>query len=135
MSDFQVARLEGASNVVGICGSDEKCQHLTNDLKFDAAINYKTDNIPDLLKKYCPSGIDVYFDNVGGNISDAVIRQMNRNARVVLCGQIAVYNEDLPYPPPVSDEISSILAHHEITRNRFLVLNYQGWSTDNPIKI
>ncbi len=73
---FQIARLEGCKRVVGICGSAEKCKVLTAELGFDAAINYKTDNIHDKLKETCPDGIDIYFDNVGGDLSDKVIQQV-----------------------------------------------------------
>lgn len=62
--------------VVGICGSEEKCRTLVEDLGFSAAINYNTEDVPVRLKAYCPGGVDVYFDNVGGAISDAVISQV-----------------------------------------------------------
>ena len=71
-----MARLEGCQNVVGICGSQEKCDWLMTDLHFTSAINYKTDDIDKKLTELCPSGIDVYFDNVGGDISDSVIKQV-----------------------------------------------------------
>ncbi len=73
---LQIAALDGCSNVVGICGSKEKCDWVTKDLSFNSAINYKTDDIPSQLKKSCPNGIDVYFDNVGGTISEEVIKQV-----------------------------------------------------------
>lgn len=62
--------------VVGICGSDEKCRALVDDLGFSAAINYRQEDVPTRLKEHCPDGIDVYFDNVGGAISDTVIAQV-----------------------------------------------------------
>ena len=122
-----MARIEGCSRIVGICGSDEKCLFLTSELAFDAAVNYKKaqENIGEELKSLCPKGIDVYFDNVGGYISDSVIRLMNKNSHIVLCGQISVYNKDVPYPPPLTSEIESILKYKNITRDRFLVLNYR----------
>jgi len=86
--------------VIGIAGSDEKIAYLKS-LGFDDAINYKT--TPDIkqeLKRVCPKGIDVYFDNVGGPISDAVHFNLNIHARISLCGQISAYNEDsLPLGP------------------------------------
>uniref|UniRef100_A0A0B7BAV6 15-oxoprostaglandin 13-reductase n=1 Tax=Arion vulgaris TaxID=1028688 RepID=A0A0B7BAV6_9EUPU len=121
----QIAKLEGCGQVVGICGSDSKCACLTEELGFDSAINYKTEVVAEKLKELCPGGVDVYFDNVGGSISDDVIRLMNPDSYVVLCGQIAIYNKNLPYPPPVPDEISAILETKNITRKRFLVLTYQ----------
>ncbi|KAI0227789.1 Prostaglandin reductase 2 [Lamellibrachia satsuma] len=120
----QVARLEGCQNVVGICGSQEKCDWLMTDLHFTSAINYKTDDIDKKLTELCPSGIDVYFDNVGGDISDSVIKQMNKNSHVVLCGQISQYNKDVPYPPPLTELTQQKLEENNITRERFLVLNY-----------
>ncbi len=87
----QIAKLKGA-HVVGIAGSQEKIDYLINDLGFDEAVNYKDDNFKEAFKKTIPNGIDVYFDNVGGEVSDAVIVEINRNARVVLCGAISAYN-------------------------------------------
>lgn len=73
---FQIGRLDGCVRVVGICGSDEKCRALVDDLGFSAAINYRQEDVPARLTECCPNGIDVYFDNVGGSISDAVITQV-----------------------------------------------------------
>lgn len=72
----QIGRLDGCLGVVGICGSEEKCRTLLEDLGFSAAINYRTEDVPARLKACCPDGVDVYFDNVGGAISDAVISQV-----------------------------------------------------------
>jgi NADPH-dependent curcumin reductase CurA len=88
----QIAKIKGC-RVVGIAGSDHKIQYLVEELGFDAAINYKT--TPDLriaLAEVCPDGVDIYFDNVGGTISDAVLSLINYRARIPLCGQIALYN-------------------------------------------
>lgn len=88
----QIAKIKGA-RVVGIAGTDEKCNYLMQELNFDAAINYKTtENIKQDLEKACPSGVDVYFDNVGGPISDAVMSLLNDHARIPLCGAISSYN-------------------------------------------
>lgn len=120
----QIGRMDGCVRVVGICGSDEKCKALVDDLGFSAAINYRTEDVSAKLKECCPDGIDVYFDNVGGDISDAVITQMNKDSHVILCGQISQYNKDVPYPPPLSEEIQETLQKKNITRERFTVLNY-----------
>ncbi|XP_020841983.1 prostaglandin reductase 2-like [Phascolarctos cinereus] len=120
----QIGRLEGCSRVVGICGTDEKCSILVSELGFDAAINYKKGNVAEELRKVCPSGVDVYFDNVGGDISDTVIRQMNQNSHVILCGQISQYNKDVPYPAPLLPEVESIRKTKNITREMFLVFDY-----------
>ncbi|XP_020841971.1 prostaglandin reductase 2-like [Phascolarctos cinereus] len=121
----QIGRLEGCSRVVGICGTDEKCSILVSELGFDAAINYKKGNVAEELRKVCPSGVDVYFDNVGGDISDTVIRQMNQNSHVILCGQISQYNNDMAHLPPLLPEIESILKTKNITRERFMVFQYK----------
>lgn len=87
----QIAKIKGA-RVVGIAGTDEKCNYLLNELGFDAAINYKSDNLEQNLEQACPNGVDVYFDNVGGPISDAVMNLLNDHARIPLCGAISSYN-------------------------------------------
>ncbi|WP_422122522.1 NADP-dependent oxidoreductase [Planococcus sp. X10-3] len=88
----QIAKLKGA-RAVGIAGSQEKIDYLINELGFDAAVNYKSDSFNEDLKDALPDGVDVYFDNVGGEVSDAVIWELNRNARVVVCGTISSYNK------------------------------------------
>nr|XP_020463619.1 prostaglandin reductase 2 [Monopterus albus] len=122
----QIGKLDGCVKVVGICGSEEKCRVVVEDLGFSAAINYRTEDVPKRLKECCPDGIDVYFDNVGGAISDAVIAQMNNGSHVILCGQISQYNKDVPYPPPLSKEIQEAIQRKNITRERFIVLNYMS---------
>ena len=89
----QIAKLKGC-RVVGIAGSDEKTAYLKNELGFDEAINYKTTaDLREALNAACPDGIDIYFDNVGGEITDAVVFLLNLHSRFVLCGQIAHYND------------------------------------------
>lgn len=124
----QIGRLDGCVRVVGICGSVEKCRALVEELGFSAAVNYRQDDIPTRLRECCPDGIDVYFDNVGGAISDTVIAQMNSGSHVILCGQISQYNKDVPYPPPLSKETKENLRNKNITRERFMVLNYMDKS-------
>jgi NADPH-dependent curcumin reductase CurA len=90
----QLASMVG-SRVIGTAGSDEKVEWITDELGFDVGLNYRTiDDMDEAISSACPDGIDVYFDNVGGSISDAVIRNSNTNARIAVCGQIAHYNED-----------------------------------------
>ncbi|XP_030070846.1 prostaglandin reductase 2 isoform X2 [Microcaecilia unicolor] len=120
----QIGRLEGCSRVVGISGSDEKCSILVSELGFDAAVNYKRGNMTQKLREFCPAGVDIYFDNVGGDVSDVVLSQMNQNSHVILCGQISQYNKDVPYPPPLSPQTEAALRDKNITRDRFLVLWY-----------
>ncbi|XP_077117523.1 prostaglandin reductase 2 isoform X5 [Ranitomeya variabilis] len=121
---YLIGRLLGCSRIIGICGTDEKCLVLTSDLGFDVALNYKEEGLADKLRASCPGGVDVYFDNVGGEISDVVISQMTKNSHVILCGQISQYNKDVPYPPPLPPQTEATLKERNITRERFLVLNY-----------
>lgn len=96
----QIAKIQGC-RVVGIAGSDEKVKWLVDELGFDAAFNYKTTaNYFEKLKELCPVGIDVYFDNVGGAITDAVIPLLNVHARMSICGQISQYNQEKPEQGP-----------------------------------
>jgi NADPH-dependent curcumin reductase CurA len=91
----QIAKIAGA-RVVGIAGTDEKMSYLKNELQFDEVVNYKSGQLSDDLKKACPDGVDVYFDNVGGEVSDAVLRLINKGARIPVCGQISLYNIEKP---------------------------------------
>ncbi len=87
----QVARLKGC-RVVGIAGGPEKCEWIVSELGFDAAIDYKNEDVAAALREQCPEGVDVYFDNVGGDILDAALARLARGARVVICGAISQYN-------------------------------------------
>lgn len=120
----QIGRILGCSRVVGICGMDKKCSLLTSELGFDAALNYKEEGLAEKLRACCPDGVHVYFDNVGGEISDVVISQMTKNSHIILCGQISQYNKDVPYPPPLPPQTEATLKERNITRERFMVLNY-----------
>ena len=95
----QIGKIVGC-RVVGIAGSDAKCAWLTDELGLDAAINYKSENVGRRLHKLCPDGIDVIFENVGGEILDAELRWINNVARVVICGLISGYNSTEPVPGP-----------------------------------
>src|SRR5580698_2165151 len=95
----QIGKIKGC-HVVGLAGSDEKCRWIKDELGFDAAINYKTANVPEALKQNCPKGIDIYFDNVGGAILEAVLNLINLQARISLCGMISQYNAGQPAPGP-----------------------------------
>jgi NADPH-dependent curcumin reductase len=94
----QIAKIKGC-RVVGSAGSAEKCAYLVNEIGFDAAINYSTESLPDALKTHCPTGIDVFFDNVGGPTLDAGLGNLARGARVVICGAISQYNTQDMYGP------------------------------------
>ena len=95
----QIGKIKGC-RVVGIAGSEEKCRWLKDELGFDAAINYKTESVLESLQQHGPDGIDVYFENVGGEILDAVLSLINLRARIVLCGLISQYNATEPVPGP-----------------------------------
>ena len=86
--------------MVGLAGTADKCTWITDDLGFDAASNYRTEDVPKALAAACPDGIDVYFDNVGGEILDACLKLMNLKGRIPTCGLIAQYNATEPIPGP-----------------------------------
>tara|TARA_R110002073_G_scaffold279026_1_gene443117 strand:+ start:394436 stop:395443 length:1008 start_codon:yes stop_codon:yes gene_type:complete len=87
----QIAKIKGCT-VIGIAGGPEKCAYIVNELGFDGAIDYKNENIYSGLKKHCPDGIDVFFDNVGGELLNAALTKLRMNARIVICGAISQYN-------------------------------------------
>jgi NADPH-dependent curcumin reductase CurA len=117
----QIGKLYGC-RVVGIAGSDKKVSYLKDALGFDEAINYK--NYPSIrkpLKNLCPSGVDVYFDNVGGEISDGIMYLINDRARIVLCGQIAQYNEGRI---PTGPRLNAQLLVHRGRMEGFIVYDF-----------
>ncbi len=116
----QIGKIKGC-RVVGIAGTDEKCRWITEDLGFDAAINYKTESVPAGLKKHCPDGIDIYFENVGGQILDAVLARMNLHGRISVCGLISQYNATEPVPGPYN--FAAILTKR-LKVEGFIVLDY-----------
>ena len=87
----QIAKIKGCT-VIGIAGGADKCNYVVKDLGFDACIDYKNEDVKARLKQECPKGLDVYFDNVGGEILDAALGRLRMNARVVICGAISQYN-------------------------------------------
>ena len=127
----QLAKRKGA-HVIGICGTDEKCNVLTSYLDYDQAINYKSTTFHQDLIDAVPNGVDVYMDNVGGEISDLILPLMNPNGRVPICGQISNYNKDIKYMEMVSEEGVSdpqtrkLLKENNVDRKRFLVLDYEN---------
>jgi NADPH-dependent curcumin reductase CurA len=94
----QIAKLEGAC-VIGIAGGPEKCAWVVDDLGFDACIDYKSEDVAARLKELAPGGADVFFDNVGGELLDTVLRRLAMRGRVVLCGDISTYNAEVPPQP------------------------------------
>ncbi len=86
--------------MVGIAGGADKCEHVVKDLGFDACIDYKSGDVKAGLKQHCPKGVDLYFDNVGGDILDAVLTQLAMHGRIVICGAISQYNNTTPVKGP-----------------------------------
>jgi NADPH-dependent curcumin reductase CurA len=97
----QVAKHKGC-RVVGIAGGKDKCDFVVNELGFDACIDYKGGSVRDGLKTHCPQGVDVYFDNVGGEILDTVLTRINLKARIIICGAISQYNNTAPVKGPAN---------------------------------
>jgi NADPH-dependent curcumin reductase CurA len=95
----QVAKIKGC-RAVGIAGGRDKCDFVVRELHYDACIDYKTGSLKDGLKEHCPRGVDIYFDNVGGDILDTVLTRINRKARIVVCGAISQYNNTTPVKGP-----------------------------------
>ncbi len=137
----QIARIKKC-RVVGITSSAEKCRWLTEELGFDAAIDYKTTELKTALAAACPQGIDIYFENVGGKILDTVLTQMNLFGRIPLCGLISTYNAIEPVPGPYN--FGQILMKR-LTVRGFIILDYasrfgealeemQQWFREGKIK-
>jgi len=99
MAVGQIARHQGC-RAIGIAGGPQKCNFVVHELGFDACIDYKKDSVRDALKHICPNGVDIYFDNVGGEILDTVLPRLALHARVVLCGAISQYNNTTPVQGP-----------------------------------
>ncbi|OGB23165.1 MAG: NADP-dependent oxidoreductase [Burkholderiales bacterium RIFCSPLOWO2_02_FULL_57_36] len=97
----QVAKHKGC-RVVGIAGGKDKCDFVVNELGFDACIDYKNESVKDGLKTHCPNGVDIYFDNVGGDILDTVLTRINLKARIIICGAISQYNNTAPVKGPAN---------------------------------
>jgi NADPH-dependent curcumin reductase CurA len=120
MAAGQIAKIKNC-RVVGIAGGPEKCKYLLDELGFDGAIDYKNENVSQALRKLCPNGVNVYFDNVGGDILDAVLAQLARGARVVLCGAISQYNSTTAIKGP-SNYLSLLI--NSARMEGFIVFNY-----------
>jgi hypothetical protein len=138
----QIAKIKGC-RAVGIAGSDDKVDWITSELGFDAAFNYKTHpGYYAALKSLCPQGIDVYFDNVGGAITDAVFAWMNPLGRVAVCGQIALYNLE---KPDLGPRLLPLVLRQQLKVQGFLVFQFAdragealrelaGWLTSGQLK-
>jgi NADPH:quinone reductase len=120
MTVCQIAKIKGC-RVVGIAGSDDKNRYLQEELGVDAVINYKTDDVRQRLREACPKGVDVYFDNVGGEISDEVMALIAPHARVSICGQISMYNAERANVGP---RVQPYLLVNRATMKGFIIIDY-----------
>ncbi|XP_015521664.2 prostaglandin reductase 1-like [Neodiprion pinetum] len=119
----QIGKIRGLK-IIGIAGSDAKCKWLTEELGFDHAINYKTQNVAEVLREVAPNKIDCYFDNVGGDISSIVLNQMNVGGRVAVCGSISTYNADIEALPK-TDIIQPAVLTSQLKLEGFIVLRWR----------
>ena len=117
----QLAKLHGC-RVVGLAGSDDKCGWLTDDLGFDAAINYKTADLGRAIREACPGGVDVYFDNVGGPVLEAALFAMRGGGRIVCCGAVSQYDTGSPGPGPRG--VPGLLVVKRLRMEGFIVMDY-----------
>jgi NADPH-dependent curcumin reductase CurA len=123
----QIAKLKDC-RVVGIAGSDEKIKMLKEEFHFDEVINYKTtSDIDKAIKETCPNGVDIYFDNIGGEISDAVISNINFHARIVLCGQISLYNTA---ETPMGPRLQPMLLTNSALMEGFIVADFKNFFSE-----
>ena len=119
----QIAKLHGC-RVIGITGSDRKNRMLTDDLNFDAAVSYKDPSFASDLRAACPDGIDVYFDNVGGEVLSTVLPIMNLRGRIVCCGAVSQYDSKrLPIGAPIN---TSLLVGRRLRMHGFVVMDYDN---------
>ncbi len=117
----QIARIRGAGKVIGIAGGESKCRWLTEEARFTTAIDYKSEDVRARLREECGDAINVYFDNVGGDILDAVLVNMAQNGRIALCGGISAYNEK-ELPPGPRNYMQLVI--RRCTMQGFLLLDY-----------
>jgi len=127
----QIGKILGM-RVIGIAGSDEKCAYLTGELGIDGAINYRTADLNAELARLCPQGIDVYFDNVGGGVLQAVLNHINLHARIVACGMISQYNATRPEPGPSN---LAALIGKRARMEGFIVLDYLSQAMEAGLKL
>lgn len=117
----QIAKLKGASKVIGSAGTQDKVAHLTHKLGFDAAFNYRDGDVRGQLAQAAPNGIDVYFDNVGGDHLEAALWSLNRNGRIAACGSISSYNDD---KLPVGPRNMHLFVTNRLTMRGFIILDH-----------
>jgi NADPH-dependent curcumin reductase CurA len=138
----QIAKIKRC-RAIGVAGSDEKIDFITHELGFDGGFNYNDGhNYEAKLKELCPNGVDVYFDNVGGSITDAVMTQINTRARVAVCGQISQYNSDNPEMGPrwlgqlivKQAKVEGFLVFQFVDRYEEALKQLSGWLREKKLK-
>jgi NADPH-dependent curcumin reductase CurA len=137
----QLAKIKGC-RAVGIAGGPEKCAWVVDELGFDACVDYKAGDVKAALKQHCPNGVDVYFDNVGGDILDAVLTRLTRGARIIICGAISQYNNTGPIKGPVNylsllvnrARMQGIVVFDYAPRFRVAIAELAGYLKDGRIK-
>jgi NADPH-dependent curcumin reductase CurA len=126
----QIAKIKGC-RAVGIAGGPDKCRYVIEELGFDAAIDYKHEPVPEALRKHCPKGIDVFFDNVGGEILDAALALLTRGARIPLCGAVSQYNSKSIEGP--KNYLSLLI--NRATLEGFIVFDYAERYTEAAVQM
>lgn len=141
----QIAKIKGA-RVVGIAGADDKCAYIVDELGFDATVNYRDDDFTEQLKAACPNGIDVYFENVGGKVLNAVIGLLNDFSRMPVCGLIAHYNDtELPAGPDQLPRLMQTVLTRRVMMRGFIQFDFaprfpdflrdmSGWIRSGEVK-
>ena len=137
----QLAKIKGC-RVVGIAGGADKCAWVVNELGFDACIDYKNGDVKAGLKQHCPGGVDIYFDNVGGDILDTVLTRINRKARIIICGAISQYNNTTAVKGPANylsllvnrARMEGIVVFDNVDRFPIAVAELAGYLKDGRMK-
>jgi NADPH-dependent curcumin reductase CurA len=137
----QIAKIKGC-RAIGIAGGPAKCRYIVDELGFDAAIDYKAEDVRKSLRAHCPDGVNVYFDNVGGDILDLVLAQLARRARVVLCGAISQYNNTTPIKGPSNylsllvnrARMEGMIVFDYASRSPEAVRDIAGWMAAGKLK-
>jgi hypothetical protein len=138
----QIAKIKGAGKVVGIAGGPDKCKWVVKELGFDACIDYKHEDVKAALKQHCPKGVDLYFDNVGGDILDVVLTQLAMHARIVICGAISQYNNTAPVKGPSNylsllvnrARMQGMVVFDYASRYREAAIEMAGWMQQGQLK-
>jgi NADPH-dependent curcumin reductase CurA len=137
----QIAKIKGC-RVVGIAGGKVKCDYIVKELGFDAAIDYTSDDVKAALAQHCPKGVDIYFDNVGGDILDAALARLALHARVVICGAISQYNSTAPVKGPANyysllvnrASMTGMIVFDYADRYRDAARDLAGWMAEGRLK-